>query len=673
MSLDNPQSQSALSMLGKPGQAAARFGELPSQESWAVLGIGLNDFQPLVGIYGPAWQRQVLELVAKLLLSGQETFGSPGDLLARLTGETFLVITQASNASPWEVELRRAFREGVVAALPPDHLCDGMICPFAALRLPMPSLAVGVVTDQDGPFANPRDLLDKVTKARNQNERPALLFDLNSLTVTANRLREEIQVARYAPTLLPLIERFTTMTTGPIHDLRNGLNVLYEEARRMISEGIPDPTLGETLITAARCSRFLLETCSEIRFRGVGSPHKVDLSGLLINNRPIWTRKLHADVTVDTSPEPVEIYADLSQVAQALFNLLSWLTGREEVREKISVTYRNGADQGEVVISGDFDAAVDEQGLVEYSLAELQSAHRPSLYVFQKLVARYGGSVQFQPGQIVLRFPKYHWQDVRSADVLFEQIRSLRSEVEGLRTHLGTVLPNRDQLSTDFPLRDVIGLASRVIADLVGEFGWIRQQAERQRQEADESQRASWESLEASSHFCQLLGANLLALEGGHALSPEATDVVEVLESVRRMLRSRIEGIAEFEWNVEAELPPVRATETALAQVVLNLALNSLEELARARPPVSRLSFAAWQIEDTVQIDISDTGGGLPAEVMEQLFEETVSTHQHVEGGIGLRVVKSILDGLGGEIEFRSAVGEGTTATITVPTWKGDR
>jgi len=291
--------------------------------------------------------------------------------------------------------------------------------------------------------------------------------------------------------------------------------------------------------------------------------------------------------------------------------------------------------------------------------------------VFQKLVARYDGSVQFQPGRITLDFPQYQWQDVRSGDVLVEQIQGLRSRVEDLETCLGRILLDKDQLAAGFSLKDAISLGGQIIANLVSEFGWIRQEAEKQCQRAGESQVVLWESLAAGSHFCQLLAANLLALGGERVTSPHATSVVGVLESVRRMLRSRIEGIAEFEWNVEADLPPVRATETALAQVLLNLALNSLEELARARPPVSRLGFAARRVQGAVQIDISDTGGGLPTEVVERLFQGAISTRQHVEGGIGLRVVKSILDELGGEIEFRSTAGKGTTAIVRLPIWEG--
>jgi signal transduction histidine kinase len=329
--------------------------------------------------------------------------------------------------------------------------------------------------------------------------------------------------------------------------------------------------------------------------------------------------------------------------------------------------------QGEIVITGNFDLGMDQKNLLKYSLVELQNEQRPMLYVFQKLLARYSGRVQFEPGRISLGFPRYRWQDVRSADMLVEQIRRLEVEIEELEARLAKVMPERDERVGDFSLKEVIGLAGEIVARLVDEFDQIRQQATRQRQEADENQTTLWESCEAGSHFCQLLAANLLALEGECILSPRATDVGGVLESVRRMLRSKIEGIAELEWNVEADLSPVKAAETVLAQVLLNLALNSLEELARVRPSISRLSFAARETAGAIQIDISDTGEGLPAEVVERLFKEAVSTRRHVEGGIGLQVVRSILDDLGGDIEFHSTTGQGTRASITLPIWEGSQ
>jgi signal transduction histidine kinase/GGDEF domain-containing protein len=667
MSTDTYQSQSHLSKLGKPGDAALRFGELLSQDRWAVLGIGLNDLQPLVECYGEPWRQEVLELLAELLLSGRATYGTSRDLVARLTGETFLVVTQASKVAQWEEDLPRGFKAGVLQTIPPAHLSQGMVCPSPTQRLPMLSLAIGIVTDQDGPFSTPRDLLNKVTEARNQNERPALLFDLSSLMVTVGRLREEIQVAEHAPILFPLIERFAQVTTGPIHDLRNGLNILYEEARK-ISEVLWQAAQSDVLFASTRYSRLLLETCSEIRFRGVGTPHRVNLSQLLVENEPLWIHKLDVDITVDAPSESVDIYADRSRVEQALFSLLRWLVGRGEGCRTVSVMCRKGESRGEVIVTGDFDVTMDDDSLVRQALDELQT-QQPCLYVFQKLVARHEGKVQFQPGRITLSFPPYQWQDVRSTEFLQERIESLRVEAEELQVHLDKILPHRDELAKNVSIGSVVALGSQVIADLVDEFGLIRQEARIRMPEVGNEHRALCESLEAGSHFCQILAANLLALEGEFIPSPHATDVVGVLDSVRLMLHSKIEGIAELGWDVPADLPPVRATDTALAQVVINLALNSLEELAHVRPPVSRLSFVARQTHDGVQIDISDTGEGLPPEVIERLSEESITTRQHVEAGIGLHVVKSILDELGGRIDFQSMVGEGTRASIILPIW----
>lgn len=660
--------QSALSRLGKPGEAALRFGELLSQQNWAVLGIGLNDFQRLVELYGETWREQVLELVAQFLLSIRATLGSPHDLLVRLTQETFLAITQASDAAVWAAELRRMFREGVPSLIPPAQVQDGMICPSPAERLPMPSLAIGSVTDKDGPFASPRELLDKVAKARGQNERAALLFDLDSLRISLDYLGEEIQVAQHAPGLLPLLERFAEMTTGPIHDLRNGLSVLSEEARR-ISETLTGERLSEDLVIATRYASYLLETCSEIRFKGVGSPHKVDLVAVLTDNEALWMRRISAGIQPITPPEAVEVYVSQPQLEQAIFNLLTWLVSRIDENRAISVTCRNTGRQGEMVLTGDFNLAINEENLVRQALAELQGEHDSALYVFQKLVARCGGRVRFQPGQIILDFPAYQWQDVQSADSLMERIQIYRGEIKALKARLTTIPTAEGKSAEDYPPQEIMVLAGRVIAHLVDEFGWIRQEAENRCRETIESQKTAWESLEAASHFCQLLAANLLALEGERIPSPKATDVQAVLESVRRVLRSKIESFARFEWDVEAELPPVAATETALAQVVMNLTLNSLEALARVHPAVPRLRLAARRTSGAVQIEVSDTGGGLPPEIMERLGGEIITTREYVEEGIGLYVVRSILDELNAEIEFQSTVDEGTTARITLPIW----
>jgi signal transduction histidine kinase/GGDEF domain-containing protein len=665
----NPEKRkSALDNLGKPGQAARRFAELLLQDGWAVLGVGLNDVQPLVNQYGESWYDQVIGLVAECLLAVQSTHDKNNDLLTRLSAGTFLVITQASKATSWEDELRAQFRKGVILTLPVNHLCNGMVCPSSAQRMPIPTLAIGTVRAQDGPFSSPRDLLEAVVKARTENERSALVFKLNSLTVRKNQLWEKVQIAEHIRALLPVMARFAQITTGPIHDLRNGLNILAEQIRRKTDQ-ISGATQVEDLAIAVRYSFLLLETCSEIRFRGVGEPKKVNVSQLLVDNQPLWDQKIGASITVNASTEPVEIYANALQITQALTDLLIWLADCDSLADDITIACRNNAQRGRIDITGNFDPGLSEEELVQKALFELQS-QCPMLYVAQKLVHRYDGDIHLRAGQVTLTFPTYQWQDVRSAEVVTEQIQELEAQIEQLENRLETLSP--EKVPDDVFLKDAMRLGIGIIADLAHEFAVVRKEANRQRLEANENQEVVWGSIEAGSHFCQLLTANLLALERDVSLPFHPTDAVEVLESVRRILRSRIEGLAELEWDVPPDLPSVRATHTALAQIVLNLTLNAVEELARLRSSISRLGIRARAVDNSLQIDISDTGAGLPSDIHAWIEGKDGGAYEVGTGGVGLQVVRSILDELGGQVMLPSLPDWATTVRICVPIWEGD-
>jgi signal transduction histidine kinase len=658
--------ESALQSLGKPGLAARRFAELVSEEAWAVLGIGLNDVKPLVNQHGEEWRDQLAELAAECLLTVRHTHGTEDDLLFGLSTGTFLVVTQAAQAAEWEHELRPQFREGILAILPSDYVCDGMLHDRSNGLMPIPTLAIGTVTAQDGPFSNARDLLDAVIKARTENERPALTFRLKSATVRKNQLREKVQVAEHARSLLPQIERFAQITTGPIHDLRNGLNILVEQIRQK-TDHVSDSTEIAALAMTADYSSLLLETCSEIRFRGVGKAQRTDLSKLLTANQSLWEEKISASITVSAPIEPVEVYTNGFQIAQAVTDLIGWLAHGSS--DKIDIVCRGFTDRGRIDVVSDLSAELDEGRLAEQALIELQD-QKPWLYVFQKLVRRYDGEIQLQPGRITLLLPKYEWQDIQSTESLMEQIRSSEATIEQLEQRLERLSP--DESPEDVAIRDALRLGGPVIRELSHELGVARHEAEKQLREADPGQEPIWASIEAGSHFCQLLTANLLALEREEPLEFHPTDAVQVLESVRRILRPRIEGLAQVDWNVPPNLPLAKATDTTLAQVVLNLALNALDELARLRPWISRLGFRARAVDDSIQIDISDTGGGLPEGIRAWIEGEADRSYEAESGGVGLQVVKSIMDELGGRLSLPREADWATTVRLSVPTWERD-
>jgi signal transduction histidine kinase len=79
-----------------------------------------------------------------------------------------------------------------------------------------------------------------------------------------------------------------------------------------------------------------------------------------------------------------------------------------------------------------------------------------------------------------------------------------------------------------------------------------------------------------------------------------------------------------------------------------------------------RLTIRARRDGDAAVLEIVDTGEGIPEEVRERIFEPFFTTKASGTG-LGLAVVRRIVEGHGGEIQVRSAPGEGTTFALRLP------
>ncbi|MGZ5064966.1 MAG: sensor histidine kinase [Usitatibacter sp.] len=110
----------------------------------------------------------------------------------------------------------------------------------------------------------------------------------------------------------------------------------------------------------------------------------------------------------------------------------------------------------------------------------------------------------------------------------------------------------------------------------------------------------------------------------------------------------------------------VDADPVLLEQVLVNLIRNAMDALAE-RPPARRriMIRSAVTIAD-VEVSVSDTGTGLPAEVIDTLFTPFVTTKRHGLG-IGLVIAQRILDAHGGSIGARENRDGGATFTVTLP------
>lgn len=113
----------------------------------------------------------------------------------------------------------------------------------------------------------------------------------------------------------------------------------------------------------------------------------------------------------------------------------------------------------------------------------------------------------------------------------------------------------------------------------------------------------------------------------------------------------------------------VRGNETLLSQMLLNLVLNSLQSIGEAD---GELDISAVSDGNNLTLTVSDSGGGIPPEVMPHIFDPFFTTKESGKGtGLGLAIVKQIIDEHSGSISVESTAGSGAKFTITLPIDKG--
>ncbi|MFO0652124.1 MAG: ATP-binding protein [Polyangiales bacterium] len=116
--------------------------------------------------------------------------------------------------------------------------------------------------------------------------------------------------------------------------------------------------------------------------------------------------------------------------------------------------------------------------------------------------------------------------------------------------------------------------------------------------------------------------------------------------------------------DVAAGLPPGRLDGRLMRQALVNLVVNALE----AMPSGGELSVSvAMEGDHRAAIAVRDTGQGMSDEVKARIFEPFFTTRA-AGTGLGLAVVKRIVEAHGGELRVESAKGRGTTFTVVVPT-----
>lgn len=148
-------------------------------------------------------------------------------------------------------------------------------------------------------------------------------------------------------------------------------------------------------------------------------------------------------------------------------------------------------------------------------------------------------------------------------------------------------------------------------------------------------------------------------------VKPGAIDVRRVLESSLRLawneIRHRARVVTEF-----GDVGLVEGTESRLGQVFLNLIVNAAQAIPEGRADKNTIRVVTRaDASGRIAVDISDSGIGIPPDVLPQIFRPFFTTKAVGVGtGLGLAICHRIVTGLGGDLQVESAVGIGTTFKV---------
>jgi signal transduction histidine kinase len=182
---------------------------------------------------------------------------------------------------------------------------------------------------------------------------------------------------------------------------------------------------------------------------------------------------------------------------------------------------------------------------------------------------------------------------------------------------------------------------------------------------ADEGMKKGLATIVAQIERITKVMNQLLAFARRKAPERRAVDFGEIVDDSLEMFQERLaQSRITIAKTVERSLPPVYADRDQLIQVLINLVTNSLH----AMPEGGRLGLSLAQEGSQLCLCLSDTGHGMPEEVRSRVFEPFFTTKDFGKGtGLGLTVVKGIIDEHGGTIGIESVVGKGTTFCIRLP------
>jgi two-component system, sporulation sensor kinase E len=137
----------------------------------------------------------------------------------------------------------------------------------------------------------------------------------------------------------------------------------------------------------------------------------------------------------------------------------------------------------------------------------------------------------------------------------------------------------------------------------------------------------------------------------------------EVVTKTLELLQPELENRGlHVKTKLARELPIVPIDPTQIQQVLVNLIKNAMQAMAKG----GTLAMQTGEGSDGIWVSVGDTGGGIPHDQINRIFEPFYTTKKK-GSGLGLMIVQRIVRAHGGRIDLESQVGRGTTFRVWLP------
>lgn len=203
------------------------------------------------------------------------------------------------------------------------------------------------------------------------------------------------------------------------------------------------------------------------------------------------------------------------------------------------------------------------------------------------------------------------------------------------------------------------------------------------RHHREDSDYADLVQIHQNANRAAALVNQLLAFSRKQTLKPERLDLADLLSDLAHLLNRLVGEKVQLQLTHGQDVGAIRADKRQLEQVLMNLVVNARDAMPNGgvikiasqavtlTAPLTR-DNATVPVGDYAVLHVSDTGTGIPCELLTKIFEPFYTTKKLGEGtGLGLSTAYGIVKQSGGYIFVDSVVGQGTEFHLYFPLYKG--